>query len=291
MIVFYNKPLLRILALLAGITLAYVGYAYAVGMGEVLGRQGTLDALAVFGYVAASYLVLLVAEVADSHYVRAFGGISLMAGLATAWHFLSLDLMKMPMGRGGSIATVFWLGAVIGLIYLLIIVIRLVLDKMNLGRPVMGEMSRISQYEGDVEPPPYRERDAEPAIDKSVWDDPSMMPETISSDGDQAQAAAGIEPEPVSRIVGIGGAHSGEVFELAPGEYIIGRSESCDIKLTGDNQSSRSHAKISVDEDGLAEIEDLGSTNGTLIAGSRITTAKLTPGMSFVIGTTTFKVE
>jgi hypothetical protein len=296
MIVFYNKPLLRTLVLLAGITLAYVGYGYVSGMTEVLGRQGTLDSLAILGYVAASYIVLLVAEVADSHYVRAFGGISFAAGLATAWHFLSTDITKMPSG-GAPVLYAFAIAALIGAAYLVIVVVRLILDRLNLGRPMISEASRIAQFDGAMEHPAYRERAAEPKLDKNVWDDPSMMPDAIHSSSQtgaevHAHAApAETERKPVMRIVGIGGAHSGAVFMLTAGDYTLGRSDACEICLAGDNQVSRAHSRISVDENGFATLTDLGSTNGTLVNGVRITTAPLAPGMAFVVGTTTFKVE
>ncbi len=297
MIVFYNKPLLRTLVALIGVTLAYVGYSYTAGMAAVLGRQGMLDALAILGYLAAAFIVLIVAEVADSHYVRAFGGLSLAGGLATAWRFLSGDLAKLPEGSGQPVTIAFWIAALLGLCYLLIIVIRLVLDKLNLGRPVISEASRISQFEGAMEHPAYRERAAEPKTDKSVWDDPAMLPDSGISAASasvtaepQAQSKA-VEVKPVTRLVGIGGAHSGLVFELAPGEFTLGRSETCDICLAGDNQVSRAHARITVDDANMGAITDLGSTNGLLINGSRVSSVPLAPGMCFTIGTTTFKVE
>jgi len=297
MIVFYNKPLLRILVLLAGITLAYIGYGYISGMTEVLGRQGMIDSIAILGYVVASYIVLLVAEVADSHYVRAFGGISFGAGLATAWSFLSTDLKKIPDGGGTPIQYSLYLAALIGAAYLVIVVVRLVLDRFNLGRPVISEASRISQFEGAMEHPAYRERAAEPKLDRSVWDDPSMLPNAVHGSPQpkqdpRATTHVEVERKPATRVVGIGGAHSGATFDLAAGKvYTLGRSDTCEICLSGDNQVSRAHARLSVDESGFATLTDLGSTNGTLVDGARITEIAVSPGMAFVVGTTTFKVE
>ncbi len=299
MIVFYNKPLLRILVIIAGISLAFVGYNYAQGMFEVLGRQGMLDALAILGYVAASYLVLIVAEVADSHYVRAFGGLSLGAGLLIAWRFLSYDLAKLESGNSTAIYVVFLLAAAIGAAYLAIVVVRLVLDRLNLGRPMLPESGRIGTYEGAVEPPPYRSRTEEPKIDKAVWNDPSMMPDSLFDAGEKPSKNSGgaahppdsFEEKPASRLVGISGAFSGTVFDLSKGEFVIGRAEDSDFPLVGDNQVSRRHALVKVDEGGFAEIEDLGSTNGVFVSGARTNSAKLFPGMTLSIGTSTFKVE
>lgn len=299
MIVFYNKPLLRILVIIAGVSLAFVGYNYAQGMFEVLGRQGMIDALAILGYVAASYLVLIVAEVADSHYVRAFGGLSLGAGLLVAWRFLGYDLAKLEPGISTAIYVVFLLASAIGAAYLAIVVVRLVLDRLNLGRPAIAEAGRIGTYEGGVEPPPYRSRTDEPKMDRAVWNDPSMMPGALYDSGDSAAKISGgaalpsaeHEEKPASRLVGISGAFSGEIFELSPGEFVIGRADDADFPLAGDNQVSRKHASIKVNDDGFAEIEDLGSTNGIFVNGARTTSSKLLPGMTLSIGTSIFKVE
>ncbi|MEP0815274.1 MAG: hypothetical protein HRF49_11510, partial [bacterium] len=164
MIVFYNKPLLRFLAVLTGVALAYVGWHYAAGMQRELARQGLLDALAIFGYVAASYLFILVAEVADSHYARAFGGLSLAAGMMTAWNFVRLDIRKLEPAEAAGISGVFATAALLGAVYLAIVIVRLVLDRLNLGRPVISEAARIGAYKGPVEPPAYREPERPVAV-------------------------------------------------------------------------------------------------------------------------------
>lgn len=308
MIVFYNKPLLRFLAVLAGVALVYVGYHYTIGMEKVLGRQGLLDALAIFAYVAASFLVLVVAEIADSHYVRAFGGLSLAAGMITAWVFVSSDLPQLAPEESASIVGVFLVGAFLGVAYLAIVVVRLVLDRIYLGRPLISEAARIGKYQGPVEPPAYRE----PAAPVSVASDTcpfcgekfdALGKCACSRIGDaaaspaaaaaqhKADAPAEIHQAPVTRLVGIGGAYSGEVYDLAPGEVSIGRGEGSTICLSGDAQVSRKHARIIVTEDMLAVIEDLGSTNGTSVGGKKIAGSPIAPGIVIGIGSTTFKVE
>ena len=64
---------------------------------------------------------------------------------------------------------------------------------------------------------------------------------------------------------------SNREFVLAEGDNIIGRDPSCDVWLN-DPDVSRRHARIHIDranQDVL--IEDLGSTNGTLLSRARIT--------------------
>jgi len=84
------------------------------------------------------------------------------------------------------------------------------------------------------------------------------------------------------------GALAGQRFELE-GDRTIGR-EGADITLD-DDQVSRTHARVTVTGATVA-IEDLGSTNGTFVNGTRIEAATtLAPGDTVRIGTTTFALE
>ena len=71
--------------------------------------------------------------------------------------------------------------------------------------------------------------------------------------------------------------------------YILGKDPStCDIVFQ-DLSVSRNHARLHVDPDGIVDIEDLGSKNGTLINGA-ISTEKtiITPQDVVALGTTMF---
>lgn len=57
-------------------------------------------------------------------------------------------------------------------------------------------------------------------------------------------------------------------LELQPGEFVIGRSSSCNLSLD-DALVSRRHAVLTVDEQGVA-VRDLGSRNGVLVNGERL---------------------
>jgi DNA-binding winged helix-turn-helix (wHTH) protein len=59
------------------------------------------------------------------------------------------------------------------------------------------------------------------------------------------------------------------VLPLAEGENLIGRDPSCSVWLDQPGVSRR-HARVVVTDD-RAEIEDLGSTNGTFVSDTRIT--------------------
>jgi FHA domain len=62
--------------------------------------------------------------------------------------------------------------------------------------------------------------------------------------------------------------HQGNDVRLAQGEYLIGRSPQCAIRLE-DPTVSRHHALLRVLDD-LAEVEDLGSRNGVSVNGRAV---------------------
>ena len=87
-----------------------------------------------------------------------------------------------------------------------------------------------------------------------------------------------------------GGNASGKDIEFES-EFLIGRAETGDGRLGDDPELSRRHARISRRAGDQLTIEDLGSTNGTLVNGKKITAAHtLTPGDTVKVGTTTIQV-
>jgi len=50
---------------------------------------------------------------------------------------------------------------------------------------------------------------------------------------------------------------------------IIGRSKECDVRLTGDSQLTRQHARLAVENSRII-LTDLGSNNGTFVEGERL---------------------
>jgi len=79
------------------------------------------------------------------------------------------------------------------------------------------------------------------------------------------------------------GPNPGTVFDLTKDVTFIGRDVGNDIVI-GDAEISRQHARISKTPGGYV-IEDLGSTNGTYIAGQRLSTPHvLSPGDLIAFG-------
>lgn len=83
----------------------------------------------------------------------------------------------------------------------------------------------------------------------------------------------------------------GSVITLYPGErLVIGRAPESDVVLNDTFVSSR-HAAVAAGEDGLV-LEDLGSTNGTLVGGREVEGRLFVgPGETVAIGDTVFVVE
>ncbi len=61
----------------------------------------------------------------------------------------------------------------------------------------------------------------------------------------------------------------GKAFELANEHFVVGRDPSCDLALA-DSQVSSQHLRFTRAADGGVTVEDLGSTNGTIIDGRRL---------------------
>lgn len=73
---------------------------------------------------------------------------------------------------------------------------------------------------------------------------------------------------PITELVALADEHVLFRGELAPGEYVLGRDPGCDVVLDS-SKVSRRHARLTLN---FSEwlIEDLGSSNGTRVAGARI---------------------
>ena len=81
------------------------------------------------------------------------------------------------------------------------------------------------------------------------------------------------------------------ILRIEPGSVkTIGRMAQADFILDAP-LVSRVHCKLTVSRGGDLEVEDAGSTNGTLVNGQRITRSPLKAGDSLTIGRVEFKVS
>jgi type III secretion system YscD/HrpQ family protein len=90
----------------------------------------------------------------------------------------------------------------------------------------------------------------------------------------------------------ISGPNAGAEIGIEKGRsYVIGKDpDSCDIVFQ-DLSVSKHHARLYVNDEGLIELEDLGSKNGTLVSGTPILEKRLiSPQDMIALGTTVFLV-
>ena len=73
------------------------------------------------------------------------------------------------------------------------------------------------------------------------------------------------------------------------GELILGRHDSCDVLLS-DPSVSRRHARLSF-RDGSWVLQDLDSTNGTLVNGVQVGRCALRPGDRLALGDEQLRID
>jgi hypothetical protein len=82
----------------------------------------------------------------------------------------------------------------------------------------------------------------------------------------------------------------GQVFRVGH-ELTVGRAPGCGISLTGDTFVSQVHARLFT-RDHEVWLEDLGSTNGTLLNGAKVTAPQpVQPGDHLQIGRTVLQLR
>jgi hypothetical protein len=117
------------------------------------------------------------------------------------------------------------------------------------------------------------------------------QPEARELESPSPPSRRGRRPRGEPRVLSImQGQQTGETAELAPGLVMIGRGADCQLVLDDDYVSTR-HARVVAGESGLY-IEDLGSTNGTYVNGTRITApTAISLSDTLRIGKTILKLE
>ena len=98
--------------------------------------------------------------------------------------------------------------------------------------------------------------------------------------------------QPHYRLKIVQGIDAGKQFSLYRGfQYIIGRSQTCEISIDAKNiHASGKHAMLTVEAKGLI-LENLNKNNTTLVLGNPIDKVSLKPGGQFQIDATVFVVE
>jgi FHA domain len=114
-------------------------------------------------------------------------------------------------------------------------------------------------------------------------------------EGSKPEADAGLDArldravpgsDAVAFLIAAGGDRQGQVYPLTRDTMFVGRIEGADIYIADPSVSGR-HARIINGSQGI-EIEDLGSTNGTFVAGQRISRSRLRNGDRVTLGSVDF---
>jgi hypothetical protein len=280
--------LLRVLVFLTGALTAVCAWHYIALSSQKLGVGGVRDALAIVSFLVAGWLVMLIAEVADNHYVRVLGALSygLGAFISFRWIF-KVDgptLRELPGGaqQMGFASLAFWIAVGCAGLLLALLVSRLILDKINYGRmPAYASAPVHDQPAVAVQPMTMAPELAPIPVDRTPFGEGLAAP----------APAVARTPQPVRQLRGISGDYVGVEFSLTAGENIVVGRQNAAILLEKDSQVSRQHATIQVGADGMATLRDLSSTNGSWVNGMRVTEQALCPGDRVRFGNSDFQVE
>lgn len=140
---------------------------------------------------------------------------------------------------------------------------------------------RVLQPAPEPEPELEPEPEPQPAPDREMTTDPTPRPHPVPVPEPDRPPDRPVPGRPWLELGPL-------VHPLLVERTVLGRDPSAGIVLD-DPGVSRRHAEVVVARDGerlVAMVADLGSTNGTLVEGQRITTWQLGEGDRLVIGST-----
>lgn len=142
------------------------------------------------------------------------------------------------------------------------------------------------------EQPPYEEPAPEAPPEEEEVKEPTAYDTIFEDVGDEEELPFNLISETPLLLKVISGPNAGAEIGIEKERvYTIGKDPNfCDIVFQ-DLSVSRTHARLSVDAEGVVELEDLGSKNGTVVNGAPITEKKaITPQDLVAMGTTVFLI-
>jgi two-component system cell cycle response regulator len=117
-----------------------------------------------------------------------------------------------------------------------------------------------------------------------LFEDESEITKVASAAELQAELRARVQRDRAYLIV-LAGSNVGEMYRLGEGETFLGRGQNATVKLMDDGISRR-HARI-FQQGGEVVIEDLKSSNGTIVNGAPVSMQLLKDGDKIRLGSTT----
>jgi len=140
-----------------------------------------------------------------------------------------------------------------------------------------GDVITIGDFKLQYDPP-------EGVEDEDFAATVEVSPLSEKEAGSPRATGGGGDGKPQYVLEVLEGRQAGERFELGNDPLTIGRNSANKFKLD-DESGSSFHAEITKEPTGYF-ITDLGSTNGTRVAGEKIVKTRLGPGTEIQIGTT-----
>jgi len=159
----------------------------------------------------------------------------------------------------------------------------------------------VDEPEAEIPPPPAETRIEEFAretpepVEEEVPEEvkePTAYDTIFEDTGSEEELPFNLISETLLLLKVISGPNAGAEIGIEKGRtYTIGKDpNACDVNFQ-DLSVSRTHARLSVSAEGIIEIEDLGSKNGTVVNGTPITEKKaITPQDLVAMGTTVFLI-
>ncbi len=92
------------------------------------------------------------------------------------------------------------------------------------------------------------------------------------------------------QLVVVDGPDMGRAVTLASSSVKVGSDRACGLVL-GDTGVSRQHLQITAEPDGQFLVEDLGSKNGTLYEGAKLSALRVPAGATLRIGRTSLRIQ
>jgi pSer/pThr/pTyr-binding forkhead associated (FHA) protein/tRNA A-37 threonylcarbamoyl transferase component Bud32 len=161
------------------------------------------------------------------------------------------------------------------------------------GEPPFSGLSETEVMQAHIQrpPPSLGEEALDAVIAKALAKDPAERWESCAALVAAAADAVGLVAMDKLRLKVTAGNATGTEIEVDD-ELLIGRMAEGEGRLGEDIEISRRHARIARGEDGAYAVEDLGSTNGTIVNGHRIDKPELLyPGDTIEVGATKLVVQ
>lgn len=164
-------------------------------------------------------------------------------------------------------------------------------DSINLSRELIGQLRRYAEEQGYVFPGPIALAfDAAEDLGTGRFRLRSRSQAAVSNGYTAPEEAAHLQAAPTRAVLVINGTE----HPLQPPGLTVGRSSEADIRIT-DPGVSRRHVDFRVSAGAGDAVDvivvDLGSTNGMLVNGRKMTQARLFDGSVVRIGTTDMTVR